>query len=120
MFIVDNDSPGNAAVNFSLVDNCLFINEDGESKLVPAKDIPFQIDRETGMISTKEGEFLDYLDGYFKLQVKAVDKSGSEALAEVQLYVSRDNQRLRFIIAKKPKAVRPTATSFFRWDLELV
>lgn len=83
MKILDKDSAINSKVNFSIF-SCVFFDEEGKSSQMKT-DKPFIINQNTGVITTTIKDFLDYLDGYFALQVHATDSLGRPALANVEV-----------------------------------
>ena len=84
----DNDAQAPFASSYSL-DDQRFFREGDDVKETPNA---FDIDSKNGIVFTNLPNYLDYQNGYFRMQVKATDKMDRSAAAT--LFVSCFNREM--------------------------
>jgi len=83
LYAVDQDQSKNAANKYSL-SNIVFHKSNSESQSVPQA---FTIEESTGIVRTKEPSYLEFVYGYFTMDVSVTGPDGRDP-SQVTLYVS--------------------------------
>ena len=99
LYAVDQDQSKNAANKYSL-SKIVFHKSDSESRSVPEA---FIIEESTGIVRTKEASYLDFVYGYFTMDVSVTGPDGTDP-SQVTLYVS--NSHFVVVCLKRRKVFR--------------
>uniref|UniRef100_A0A673BQ12 Cadherin-23 n=1 Tax=Sphaeramia orbicularis TaxID=375764 RepID=A0A673BQ12_9TELE len=105
---IDNDIGNNSLVNYHIVTTHYFQTETNGSDIVGNI---FTIGLTDGIIRTYD-LFTAYRPGYFQLEILACDLSGRCTTANVNIYILRDDQRVKIVFNEIPDVVRENQEDF--------
>ncbi|TRY71883.1 hypothetical protein TCAL_08438 [Tigriopus californicus] len=108
---VDADLGGNAEIRYSL-DGQIIPSSSSEG-LENVRKPPFLVNPDTGDLvlnfDPQKG-----MKGYFDFGVRAYDRAGHVAKAKVQIYLLREDQRVKFVMRSQPAEIRPRIDQFLK------
>ncbi|XP_067382257.1 cadherin-23 isoform X2 [Channa argus] len=105
---LDNDIGNNSLVEYHIVTMRYFESQNNGSKDVGNL---FTIGLSDGIITT-HGLLRTYGSGYFQLEILACDLLGHSATTNVNVYILRDDQRVKIVFNKNPDWVRENQENF--------
>uniref|UniRef100_A0A3Q2QWK0 Cadherin-23 n=1 Tax=Fundulus heteroclitus TaxID=8078 RepID=A0A3Q2QWK0_FUNHE len=105
---VDNDVGNNSVVQYHIVTIRYFQSQSNGSEDVGTI---FTIGLTDGQIRTYD-LFTAYNPGYFQLEILACDLAGHSATTNVNIYILRDDQRVKFVFNEIPDWVRENQDDF--------
>ncbi|XP_047207566.1 cadherin-23-like isoform X2 [Girardinichthys multiradiatus] len=105
---IDNDIGNNSVVQYHIVTIRYFPTRSNGSEDIGNV---FTIGLTDGMIRTYD-LFTSYNPGYFQLEILACDFAGHSATANVNIYILRDDQRVKIVFNEIPDWVRENQDDF--------
>ncbi|KAI8521628.1 hypothetical protein Bbelb_013820 [Branchiostoma belcheri] len=110
---IDPDAGNNSVVTYS-IDRQQYFDRDGEGNLMSTPTDAsgtFNIESDTGQIVTGK-VFSSDEKGYYTLQVSARDVGGKSDNASVEIYLLREDQRVKIVFQRTPDEVRAFKDEF--------
>ncbi|XP_055358213.1 cadherin-23 isoform X2 [Betta splendens] len=105
---IDNDVGNNSVVNYHILTIYYYQSQSNSSEHV--RDI-FVIGMTDGIIRTHD-LFMTYHPGFFQLEILACDLAGHSTTTTVNIYILRDDQRVKIVFNDIPDLVRKNQEDF--------